>query len=86
MLHVGRGVARLFFMKMYNYIQFLVSLFQICNSFDQKGGHTVSIRDYSPDFHVDLHTVCYLMWQKKKGLKGEEVISTQDTTSYNLQQ
>ena len=56
-LHVGRGVARLFFMKMYNYIQFLVSLFQICNSFDQKGGHTVSIRDYSPDFHVDLHTV-----------------------------
>ena len=53
-----------------------------------KGGEsiTVSNRGQLPDCHVDLHTVCYLMWQKKKGLKGEEVISTQDTTSYNLHQ
>lgn len=32
------------------------------------GGHTVSNREYSPDFHVHLYAVFYVMWQKKKGL------------------
>ena len=34
------------------------------------GGHTVSNREYSPDFHVHLHVVFYVMWQKKGLPKG----------------
>ena len=30
------------------------------------GGHTVSNREYSADFHVHLFAVFYVMWQKKK--------------------
>ena len=30
------------------------------------GGRTVSNREYSPDFHVHLYAVFYVMWQKKK--------------------
>ena len=36
----------------------------------QRRGHTVSNRGYSPDCHVDLHTLFYLMWQKKRLTKG----------------